>query len=314
MIDLKSMLEKVRPITKGEGGLAALVFSTNGRLYSFYRNVMLSCPTPEGMPSFCVNGDALVKAATSTTKMSVSDTRLTLTSGKIRSWLPLDNESMLPEPVPGSEFVQVPDGLIKTLVDLAKLVPEEAPQVWATSLLLKGSYAYVTNGAYIVRQKLDIQLPFECAMPKALVTVLSKLKKPLGTMAFDGHQLYITFLDGSRLSSPVYGEQWPDVSQFFQALEMQPVHPELIEFLQQVKPFAEDDPKVEFIAPNSAKFRAGETEAEARFDTEWIPESFSTSLKYIVAFVDRFAEIAFTKRFAVIKYEKRTIILAAKGH
>ena len=312
-VDLKGMLERVRPITKGEGGLAALVFSTRGRLYSFFRNVMLSCPVPEDFPEFCCNGDLLVKAATTTSKLSVSDTRLTLVSGKIRTWLPLDKESMLPEPVPGAEFVQVPEGLIKMLVELAKLVPEEAPQVWATSLLLKGAYAYATNGAYIVRQKLDIQLPFSCAFPKALVTVLAKLKKPLGTMSFDGHQIYITFTDGSRLSSPVYGSEWPDVSSFFEALDMEPVHPELIEFLQQVKPFCDDDPKVTFEIPNTASFWAGEAMAEAKFDSEWIKSSFATSLKYLSAFTDKSAEIAFTKRFAMIKYEKRTIILAAKG-
>lgn len=312
MFDLKGLIQKVRPIPGGEDGLAALAFAQEGRLYSYYRNVLLSTPTPEGFPDFIVKGDALLKAATADAKLSVSDTRLTIVSGKIRTWLPLDNESLLPEPVPTGEFTQVPKTLIATLKDMAKLVPNEAPRIWSTSLLLKGQYAYATDGEYIVRQKLEVQLPFTCALPKSLITVLAKLGKPLNSISFDDHVLYITFDDGSRLSSPVYAEQWPDVSDFFIAQDVEEVHPELLEFLGQVNQYADGTTRVEFAKPNIAKFRAGDTDVEAKFDNPWVKTAFGTSLKLMVDFVEKGAKISFAERFAIVKYEDRTIIIAAK--
>lgn len=313
--DLLSLIQRVRPITGGEDGLSSLAFSQNGRLYSYYRNVLLSTPTPEGFPNFCVKADSLLKAAQSTSKLSVSDTRLTITSGKIKTWLQLDKESILPGSSPTTDFTQVPDELIGVLKELVKLIPNEAPRIWATSLLLKGQYAYATNGNYIVRQKLAVQLPFTCALPKALVAVLAKLGKPMTTMSFDGFILYITFADGSRLSSPVYAEPWPDVSDYFLADEMEPVSAELLEFLEQVKPYADakDGVQVEFVAPNTAKFQFNETEACATFETKWIKQGFATSLSYMSQFISAGAQIAFKERFAIVKYEDKTIIISAKA-
>lgn len=313
MFELKKLMGMVRPITGGEDGIASLAFSKGGRLYSYYRNVLLSVPTPKGFPEFVVKADSLVKAATDTTKLSVSETRLTLTSGKLKTWLQLDNESLLPEPQPKSDFAQVPEGLVKVLKELDKLVPQEAPRIWATSLLLKGSFAYATDGTYIVRKKLDVQLPFACALPKALVAVLAKLNKPLATMAFDGACFYVTFTDGSRLSSPVYAEQWPDVSNFFMAEESELADKELLDFLEQVKSYANDDVVVDFIKPNTAGFRVGETEATAKFEGQWIKNNFSTSLKRLVQFIEPGALITFTERYLVAKYEDRTVILSAKA-
>lgn len=314
-IDLKALIQRVRPITGGEDGLASLAFSKGGRLYSYYRNVLLSTPVPAGFPEFCVKADSLLKAATATSKLSISDTRLTLTSGKIKTWLQLDKEAMLPEPTPSTDFVQVPDGLITVMKELVKFIPNEAPRIWATSLLLKGQFAYATNGSYIVRQRLAVQLPFTCALPKALVAVLAKLAKPMATMAFDGYVLYITFADGSRLSSPVYAEPWPDVSDFFLAEDMVPVDQELVEFLEQVKPYAAeaDGVRVEFIAPNEAKFQFGETGAHAKFEGNWIPINFATSLNHMWQFISAGADIVFKERFAIVRYPDRTIVIAAKA-
>ncbi|MNE29277.1 hypothetical protein D3C80_1227520 [compost metagenome] len=165
----------------------------------------------------------------------------------------------------------------------------------------------------MVRQRLPVQLPFTCALPKSLITVLAKLNKPLNSISFDEHVLYVTFNDGSRLSSPVYAEQWPDVSDFFIAQEVEDVHPELLEFLSQVSQYADGTTRAEFVVPNVAKFRAGETDVEAKFDNPWIKKGFGASLKSLVEFVTKGAQICFTERFAVVKYEDRTIIIAAKG-
>lgn len=310
--DLKKLMQQVRPITGGEDGLASLVFSKYGRLYSYYRNVLISAPVPEGFPEFVVKADSLVKASTAATALSVSATRLTLNSGKVKTWLQLDTESMLPEITPKTDFVQVPEGLVAVLKEMAKLVPSEAPRIWSTSLLLKGQYAYATDGSYIVRKRLNVQLPFTCALPHSLITVLAKLNKPLATMAFDGFNLYVTFADGSRLSSPVYAESWPDVSDFFMAEELEPVNPELLEFLEQVKPYAKDEVVVEFTTPNLATFRLPDTEAQAAFTDGWVKQNFATSLSSLVKFVDKGAMITFTERFAVVKYEEQTVIIAAK--
>lgn len=312
MFDLSSLMAKVRPITGGNDGLGSLVFSQNGRLYSYYKQVLLSAPTPEGFPSFVVSADMLVKAATPNSKLSVSPTRLTLTSGKLKTWLPLNTDSLLPESSPTTEFVQMPEGLVGTLKELAKFVPSEAPRVWSTSLLLHGQFAYATDGQTMMRQRLDVQLPFTVALPKSLITVLVKLGKPITTLSFNGNVLYATFADGSRLSSPVYAEQWPDLTNFFMAQEMQEAHPELMEFLASVKQYAGDGTDVSFEVPNVARFRVGEAEAVATFESNWIKKSFHVSLKALSDCMEAKAEIALTDNFMMVRYPNRTYIVATK--
>jgi hypothetical protein len=312
MYDLSFLMSQVRPITGGNDGLGSLVFSQGGRLYSYYRQVLLSAPAPEGFPEFVVAADALVKAATKNSKLSVSPTRLTLTSGKLKTWLPLNTDSVLPESSPTTEFVQMPTGLVATLKELAKFVPSEAPRVWATSLLLHGQYAYATDGQTMMRQRLDVQLPFTVALPKSLITVLVKLNKPITTLSFNGNVLYATFADGSRLSSPVYAEKWPDLTNFFMAQEMSSVHPELIEFISSVKQYAGDGTDVTFEPPNTAKFNVGETEAVATFEANWIQKGFRISLKALSDSIDSQAEMALTDNFLMVKYTDRTYIVATK--
>jgi len=102
------------------------------------------------------------------------------------------------------------------------------------------------------------------------------------------------------------------VSDFFIAQDVEDAHPELLEFLGQVEQYADGATRVEFAKPNIARFRAGDTDVEAKFDDAWVKTGFGTSLKLMVDFVEKGAKISFAERFAMVKYEDRTIILAAK--
>lgn len=311
---IKEVVSHTRPLKCAETGLAAKFFVIDEVAYSYYRAVLLSTPAP-GFPNFVVDGDALIKAVAGLkgeVKLSVSDTRLTMTCGKVRTWLPLFFEElpMLPQP---THFIQVSGQLLPTLKELAKLVPEEAPRLWGTSLLLRGEYGYATDSVYMVRTPLGVKLPFEVALPKSCVTVLTKLSREPVAIAFERNTLTFTFSDHSYMQTPVLAERWPDLDTFFPDLEYEPVVAELVEALEQVKAYAEPGVTIEFLPPNKACFNTEQGTADMVFDTHFIKKYHTLSLQRLFQFYKKESSTAMTAKFISIQGNNQTVVLAFKG-
>jgi len=312
--ELRKIVSQARPLKDSTDGLASMFFIRNEVAYSYYRSVLLSTPAP-GLPDFCVGGEALIKAAASAkgkVKLTVTEQRLTITSGRVKSWLPLflDRElPILPQP---THFIQVSGDLLPTLKELAKLVPEEAPRSWGTSLLLRGDFGYATDSQYMVRVLLGVKLPFEVALSKACVTVLSRLAREPVALAFEKNILTFTFADNSYMQTPVLADAWPDLQAFFPELTYTPVDDELLEVLEQIKPYGETGVHFNMEKPNKASFNAGTSEATIVFDGNIIAFTHSLQLKTMLQFYTSGVSLAYTKKFVSVKSDKRTIVLALK--
>lgn len=312
--EFQKIVSQARPLKDNTDGLASMFFIRNEVAYSYYRAVLLSTPAL-GMPDFCVSGEDLIKAAAAAkgeVKFSVTEQRLTITSGRVKNWLPLflDRElPILPQP---THFIQVSGDLLPTLKELAKLVPEEAPRSWGTSLLLRGDFGYATDSQYMVRVQLGVKLPFEVALPKACVTVLSRLAREPVALAFEKNILTFTFADNSYLQTPVLNETWPDLQTFFPQLQYKVVDDELIEVLEQIKPYGESGIHFDMVAPNKASFNTGTNEASIVFDNNCIDMDHSLQLKTMIQFYKSGVELAHTSKFVSVKDDKRTVVLALK--
>lgn len=308
---LQQIVNQTRPLKSNESGLASKFFVINGVAYSYYRAVLLSTPAP-GVPDFCCDGDTLVKAVNAlsgTVKFSLTEENLTISAGKLRNRLSLFKDEMptLPQP---THFTQVSGSLLPTLKELAKLVPEEAPRLWGTSLLLRGGFGYATNSVYMVRTALGVKLPFEVALPKSCVSVLAKLSREPVALAYEKNVLTFTFDDGSYLQTPVLAERWPDLDSYFTDNPHVAVHEELVETLDQIKSYAEPGLAIHFMPPNTAKFTAGLNTATLTFDNPVIDKEFSLALNYAVQFIKKGCTISHDSRFISIVEDSRQVILA----
>lgn len=307
----KAIVNQTRPLKCNETGLAAKFFVIKEVAYSYYRAVLLSTPAP-GLPDFVVDGDTLIKVANALVgkvKFSMTDNNLTISAGKVRNRLQLFTDEM-PTMHQPTHFTQVTGELLPTLKELAKLVPEEAPQLWGTSLLLRNNYGYATNSIYMVRTELGVKLPFEVALPKSCVTVLTKLSREPVAIAFERNVLTFTFADSSYLQTPVLAGRWPDLDAFFTDAPHVEVHPELIETLDQIKTYAEPGVIIELTQPNKASFVVGLNTADMVFDNNLVDKDYSLALNYMVQFIKSGVSIAHLQRFVSIKEGTRQVILA----
>lgn len=312
--EFRKIVSQARPLKDTTDGLAAMFFVRDQVAYSYYRSTLLSTPAL-GMPDFCVDGDSIIRAAAAAkgnVKFSLTEQRLTITSGKVKNWLPLYNDKELPILPQPTHFTQVSGDILPTLKELAKLVPEEAPRAWGTSLLLRGDFGYATDSQYMVRVQLGVKLPFEVALPKACVTVLARLAREPVALAFEKSVLTFTFADNSYLQTPVLADKWPDVDGFFNPLDYKPVSEELLEVLEQIKPYGETGVHFDMEVPNKASFNTGTSEASIVFDSNIIECTHSLQLKTMIQFFKSGVELAHTDKFVSIKDDKRIVILALK--
>lgn len=312
--EFQKIVAQARPLKDNTDGLAAMFFIRSEVAYSYYRSTLLSTPAP-GWPDFCVDGESMLKAAAAAkgeVKLSVTEQRLTITSGRVKNWLPLFTDRELPILPQPTHFTQVTGDLLPTLKELAKLVPEEAPRSWGTSLLLRGDFGYATDSQYMVRVQLGAKLPFEVALPKACVTVLARLAREPVALAFEKNILTVTFADNSYLQTPVLAEAWPSLAPFFPELNYEQVNPELIEVLEQIKPYGETGVHFSMEAPNKASFNAGTSEAAITFDNNIISCTHSLQLRTMLQFYKLNVELAYTDKFVSIRDGARVVVLALK--
>lgn len=314
---LKALVLQTRPLKCAEDGLASLFFVVNNVAYSWYKAVLLATPVNGKLPDFCVNGEGLVRAVSSlqgTVKLSVTDQNLSISAGKVRFRLPLCRGEMpvLPK---HNEFIQTPGSLLPALKQLARFVPDEAPKLWATTILLRGNYGYATDGNYMVRVKLPVSLPFELKLPKACVAVLNKLSREPASLWFHRNVLTMTFDDGSYMQTPVFAEDWPNIQSFFNVDKAlyAPVHSELVEALQSVKAYSENGTWLEVNESNVAGFNFDNQTATLSFDNQVFPRTkIAVTMRDLIRFAEPNAYWAWTDHFISIATKDYTAIMAFK--
>jgi len=308
----------VRPVSYEADGLMRLLWVKDKVMHSYYKNVLLSVPAD--LPDFMVEAIPFIKAirAAKSKEMKFNMTEagnLTITAGRLRTRM-----NIIDEPVPEAPVVQswsqVKEGLLSTMTSMSKLVPEAAPQAWATNLLFRKGYAYASNGVYLVRQQLSTSFDFECAMSRPLLEIMTKLKKEPLSIGYADNTLFFGLEGNVSISCPATVYQWPDVSKFFDAhYDMTPVTPEFKEVVEQLEAYNEGLAILRINAPDKAVVRfpsdalANQT-VDVVFESTSFKRNLNLNLKSLNGFLKTANFIGFGNKLIVLSNEDRDIIIS----
>ncbi len=308
----------VRPVSYDADGLMRLLWVKDKVMYSFYKNVLIS--TPADLPDFMVEAAPFLKAvrAAKSKEMKFNMTdggNLTISAGRLRTRM-----GLITEPVPEVHAVQswsaVQEGLLSTLGTMSKLVPDAAPQLWATTLLFRNGYAFAADGTYLVRQKLPVEFEFECAMTRPLLDILVKLKAQPTSMAYQQGMMHFSVTGNINLSCPVTTHKWPDVSKFFVAeYHMEPITDEFKEVVAQLQTYNEGLAIIRINADGKAVCRFPSDQlANQVVDIQFEETSFKRNLNLSIQQLSRFVKdskfIGYGNKLIVLDDSIRTIILS----
>lgn len=315
---IQGLVSSVRPISGDSDGLMRLLWVKNNVMYSYLKNVLLSIPCQ--LPDFIVEATPFIKvvkaAKSKEIKFNMTDGgNLTAVAGKIRTRMSLIDEP-LPEPPVVASWSTINPGLIKVLTSLSKLVPDAAPQLWATTLLLRHGYAYVSDGSYLVRQKLPTEFEFECAMIKPLLEALVKLKAEPLSLAYADNHMHFSVQGNVTLSCPVTTHRWPDVSKFFESTyKFVPVTDELKEVVGQLQAYNEGLAIMRITAPGIAVVRFPSDQlanqvVDVKFESTEFKRNLNLSLKSLARFIPDATQIGYGNKLIVLDNPECTIILS----
>lgn len=315
---LLGLATSVRPLAYEADGLMRLLWVKDKVMHSYYKNVLLSVPAD--LPDFMVEATPFLKsvraAKSKEMKFNMTDAgNLTIVAGRLRTRM-----NLIDEPVPEVHVVQswsqVKEGLLATLTSMNKLVPDSAPQLWATNLLFRHGYAYASNGVYLVRQKLATSFDFECSMSRPLLEVLTKLKKEPLSIGYANNTLFFGLEDNVSISCPATVHQWPDVSKFFDAhYDMVPITPEFKEVVEQIQVYNEGLAILRINAPDKAVARlpsdalANQT-VDVTFESTTFKRNINLHLQSLSGFIKTANFIGLGNKLIVLSNEDRDIIIS----
>lgn len=308
----------VRPVSYEADGLMRLLWVKDKVMHSYYKNVLLSVPAD--LPDLMVEAIPFIKAvrAAKSKEMKFNMTEagnLTISAGRLRTRMDLINEPVPEAPVVQS-WSQVQEGLLTTLTSMSKLVPDAAPQLWATNLLFRHGYAYASNGIYLVRQRLTTSFDFECSMSRPLLEILTKLKKEPLSIGYANNTLFFGLEDNVSISCPATVHQWPDVSKFFDAhYDMVPVTPEFKEVVEQLQAYNEGLAILRINQPDRAVVRfpsdslANQT-VDVVFESTTFKRNLNLNLQSLSGFIKTANFIGLGNKLIVLSNEDRDIIIS----
>lgn len=320
-VETKVMLElatSVRPVHYEADGLMRLLWVKDKVMYSFYKNVLIS--TPANLPDFMVEATPLLKAVRAAKskemKFNITDGgNLTISAGRLRTRMTLVNE-----PVPEVHGVQswsaVQEGLLSTLGTMSKLVPDAAPQLWATTLLFRNGYAFAADGNYLVRQKLPVEFEFECAMTRPLLDILVKLKAQPTSMAYQQNMMHFSVSGNINLSCPVTTHKWPNVDKFFVAeYHMEPITEEFKEVVAQLQTYNEGAAIIRINSDGKAVCRFPTDQlanqvVDIQFDETSFKRNLNLGIHNLARFVKDAKFIGYGNKLIVLDNSIQTIILS----
>ena len=315
---LLGLVLSVRPVAYDADGLMRLLWVKDKVMHSYYKNVLLTVPTD--LPDFMVEAIPFIKAvrAAKSKEMKFNITEagnLTISAGRLRTRMNVINEPV-PELHVVQSWSQVKEGLLSTLNSMAKLVPDAAPQLWATNLLFRKGYAYASNGVYLVRQRLSTSFEFECSMSKPLLEILTKLKKEPLSIGYANNTLYFGLEDNVSISCPATVHKWPDISKFFDAhYDMLPVTPEFKEVVEQLQVYNEGLAVLRINAPDKAVARlpsdalANQT-VDVVFESTTFKRNLNLNLHSLAGFIKTANFIGLGNKLIVLSNEDRDIIIS----
>lgn len=170
--------------------------------------------------------------------------RLTVKCGKFRAHVDcLPYESDLAQPLPQGVDVQVAATLLDSFKTLAPLMSVDASRPWAQGLRISGNSTYATNNIILAEYWHGSNFPYNIILPADAIRELIRIgENPVGCKVTETSASF--FFSGNRwLRTQLVVGQWPDeqiAALLARGGNLQPIHPELFDSLETLKPFANE--------------------------------------------------------------------------
>lgn len=167
------------------------------------------------------------------------DSRLSIKSDKFRAIVPCLKPELLLSLLPDEPCATMDQRLTDAFA--VAISDESGEGIYSKSILLNGETLISSfAGKMIVEYWHGIDLPRGLAIPKALISPLSKINKKVAKFGFSHSSMTFYFEDDSWLRSQLYVEQWPSIHHVFECKAN--LHPFPVDFwsaLAAVSPFGE---------------------------------------------------------------------------
>lgn len=317
---MQADITSVRPIKYEESGLMSKIWVIDGIMYSYYKNVLMWKPV-EGVEDFQVDAESLRKAVMAAKSEEITFNltaagNMSIVAGRLKTRMQLLNEP-IPDHHKINNWYATHGQLLPTLVALAKWVPDQAPKAWATTLLLRNGYAYASDGRYMIREKLNVDFEFECAITKPMLQALVKLKSEPTSIAYFREKLYFGFDDGLSMDAPTLAEKWPDIDNFFTQIEHKEFEytDELKETLEQLTGYDEGQAILEILDEKTAKSSLPDKiipkmVVDIKFESTKFPLPFNVSISNMSKLAKGMTNIGIGSRTLKMWNDVRTVVLS----
>jgi hypothetical protein len=144
--------------------------------------------------------------------VKTTDANLMVTAGRVKARIPLSDPAAYPRTKPDPSTTPA-GGIMAVLTSLAPFIATDASKPWATSVCLKGGFAYATNNAVLLRAPSPVTLPFAVNVPQAAVEAIAAKGEPesLGWATNADRPVAITFYyaDGTWIRTSLIQGDWP---------------------------------------------------------------------------------------------------------
>lgn len=140
---------------------------------------------------------------------SLSEHHLMLRAGRIRARIALSDPSAYPRTQPVPKGDHRADGVAALLKRLQPFVATDASKPWATSLCLKGGYAYATNNVVLCRAPFLADLPNSAVnLPSSVFDAIIAKGEPTDVTGTE-NALTFYFEDDTWIQTQLVQGEWP---------------------------------------------------------------------------------------------------------
>lgn len=174
--------------------------------------------------------------------------RLLVHSGPFRSYVPCVPLENTPPVEPKGDLHSIDgESLLKALQVLAPFIGNDASRPWSNGVLLRGQSAYATNNVTLVQYWVGAGLPVEANIPAAAVEELLRVGRAPNALQAADASVTFHYEDGRWIRTQLLATDWPNVEPILdKPAKLIPVPEGLVEHLETIKPFLENELLVYF--------------------------------------------------------------------
>ena len=159
---------------------------------------------------------ALQKCGEQVAIAQLNEFTLSIKSGGFKATIPCVDFTAIHATAPDPLATAASDDLRAGFESLAWLIREGEERAHMASLLLQSETMVGTNGHVLLERWHGLNLPQAVLIPKAAVTALSKIAKPLTGYGCSNNSATFYFEDGSFLKTQLFDARYPNYQSIFQ--------------------------------------------------------------------------------------------------